>query len=149
MNIESQVCSLELAKKLRELGIKQESYFIWIAHSCAGIMEKEELNPNPEYELCTHDDFDHHTDEYCSQFKITSKKYSAFTVAELGEMLPLINGCSLQILKGYSFGVDKPEYCCRYDSLDIDNTIFLDFNIANSCAKMLIYLIENKLYSTK
>ena len=30
MNIEEQVCSLELSKRLKELGGKQESLFYWI-----------------------------------------------------------------------------------------------------------------------
>lgn len=29
MKLEEQVCSLELAKRLKELGCKQESYFVW------------------------------------------------------------------------------------------------------------------------
>ena len=29
MKIENQVCSLELAKKLKELGVEQDSYFFW------------------------------------------------------------------------------------------------------------------------
>ena len=33
MKIESQVCSLELAKKLKELGVKQESLYYWCENS--------------------------------------------------------------------------------------------------------------------
>jgi hypothetical protein len=29
MNLEQQVCSLELAKRLKELGVKQDSFFFW------------------------------------------------------------------------------------------------------------------------
>lgn len=33
MKLEDQVVSLDLAKKLKELGVKQESYFYWIGES--------------------------------------------------------------------------------------------------------------------
>jgi len=29
MNLDQQVCSLEIAKRLKELGLKQDSYFYW------------------------------------------------------------------------------------------------------------------------
>jgi hypothetical protein len=30
MELEKQVCSLELAKRLKELGVEQQSYFVWV-----------------------------------------------------------------------------------------------------------------------
>ena len=74
MNIEDQVVSLELAKKLKELGIDQESLWKWCIHSngvvgCyAGISRKVQS---------------------LSEVK---EEYSAFTVAELGEILTDIHG---------------------------------------------------------
>lgn len=65
MKLEDQVCSLELAKKLRELGVKQESQFFWLTYNSG----EKELIYRPA---------DGHSD----------MGYSAFTVAELGEMLP-------------------------------------------------------------
>jgi hypothetical protein len=62
MELEKQICSLELAKKLKELGVKQDSLFWWV-------------NGRGRMEL-----HDKHTD---------SDSVSAFTVAELGEMLPV------------------------------------------------------------
>src|ERR1051325_10817319 len=66
MQLEQQVCSLELAKRLRELGVKQESYFYWFF---------EEYNHEPV------------------GWRIQTEEgdYSAFTVAELGEMLANAN----------------------------------------------------------
>lgn len=53
MKIEDQVCSLEQAKKLKELGVAQESYFNWVCvmpdptgeryyYDVMGIFDKEE-----------------------------------------------------------------------------------------------------------
>lgn len=74
MEIEKQVCSLELAKRLKELGVKQESYFTWCINS-----GKAELLHNHSVALAVRDklhDFE--------------GNYSAFTVAELGILLPEI-----------------------------------------------------------
>ena len=60
MKLEQHVCSLDLAKRLKELGVKQESLFWW------GEITKEV--------------------HYCKAGK--PLHISAFTVAELGEMLP-------------------------------------------------------------
>ena len=60
--LEKQVCSLELSKRLKELGVKQESYFYWCD---AGI----------GYRVVT------------DRYRIDENEYSAFTVAELGILL--------------------------------------------------------------
>ena len=63
MKLKDQVCGLELAKKLKELGVKQKSEFHWIL--TWGSWE-------------------------IRHWAITSEgdEYAAFTVAELGELLP-------------------------------------------------------------
>lgn len=71
MKLESQVCSLEYAKRLKELGVKQESLFYWSFYD-GGFSEEE-----PGITL---------TDEANHGFE--EDLLSAFTVAELGEMLP-------------------------------------------------------------
>ena len=69
MDIEQQVCSLELAKKLKELGVKQESVWYWT-----------ECN-NPDYGVI-------------GEWMLIQKpsknwnQAAAFTVAELGVLLP-------------------------------------------------------------
>jgi len=74
MNIDDQIVSLELAKKLKELGIEQDSLWRWCIHNngvvgCyAGISRKV-----------------HSLSE-------VKEEYSAFTVAELGEILTNIHG---------------------------------------------------------
>lgn len=62
MKLENQVCSLELAKKLKELGVKQKSLFCWVYQDD---IERYELVYMPG----------HHW-------------VSAFTASELGDMLP-------------------------------------------------------------
>jgi hypothetical protein len=62
MNLENQVCSLELAQKLKWLRTKQNSLFYWIGHNDDWILDTKSLLPSFE-------------------------KISAFTVVELGEML--------------------------------------------------------------
>jgi len=122
MKLEDQVCSLELAKKLKELGVKQESLFRW--NEGDGIEDRLEYIPafsNKTHELV-----------------------SAFTVAELGEMLPG-NTSGLYFvtqkgLMGNSWYVDAltvvghSKVCLTTAETEAD-----------ARAKMLIHLIENKL----
>jgi len=80
MNLENQVCSLEPSKRLRELGVPQESLFYWGNYgNQTVIFSKAEWG------------------EYIGKWEkssisnakeIASGLVSAFTVAELGEMLP-------------------------------------------------------------
>lgn len=69
MKSEDQVISLELAKKMKELGFEQESYFYWQGYLYSG-KYVELVDGGPEV---IEDDYDY---------------ISAYTVAELGEMLP-------------------------------------------------------------
>ena len=48
MTLEQQVCSLELAKRLKELGVKQESYFVWHRE---GSLASVELTDGKNYPL--------------------------------------------------------------------------------------------------
>jgi len=118
MKLENQVVSLELAKKLKELGVKQESLFWWV--------EKEE-GQMLEYEPSI----------------VCERDCSAYTVAELGEILPVSFS---------SWREDVDRYICE-DEIDLIG----DYEAggiwhskeakteADSRAKMIIYLLENKL----
>ncbi len=70
MKLENQVCTLEQAKKLKELGIVQDSLFYHI-----------ECNPNV-FEIEQIDENSY------KNYDKGDPVFSAFTVAELGEMLP-------------------------------------------------------------
>ncbi|HYK01335.1 MAG TPA: hypothetical protein VE974_06235 [Thermoanaerobaculia bacterium] len=125
MKLEQQVVSLELAKKLKELGVKQESYLCWLNENFSN----------------SYDDYQHVVEksDYQGGWHIKDR-ISAFTVAELGEMLKQ-SGLS----SGYS-DEDIGWYC--------QSTIHNKFDLigeeseADARAKMLIYLLENDLLKT-
>jgi hypothetical protein len=121
MQIENQVCTLEQGEMLKEFGVKQESLF-YHTHSKWGVM-------------------------YITSIDFSGNPTSAYTVAELGEMLPdLIE----QESKQYELVCIKEDECwlCRY----VRNNDMLDcFHYAagkteaEARANMLEYLIESKL----
>ena len=147
MKLENQVCSLESAKRLVELGIKQESLFYWMKFP---IQKQVYENIKWKWEVVSKDFLE-------SAF---SEKISAFTVAELGEILP----------KEIKIGNDIYEFSlCRNSSRNPkceDSDYGWEFSYQKSMpygrwiewvysiggidevesrAKMLIYLMENKL----
>lgn len=142
MQLEHQVCNLELSKKLKELGVPQESSFVW--YNLNGGLSGE-----PRYDL---------------KFRRgDNPEYSpaAFTDAELGEMLPPT--VSLQSkgervyyhLSGGKKWQDKKwayMYTLAVDTKDkqrVGNEWQLTYQWADTeadaRAKMLIYLLENNL----
>lgn len=152
MNITDQVCSLELAKRLKELGVKQESIFVW------------------EY-----------YDDKCYAVKFISyavmpdnynkaQLYSAFTVAELGEIFPSyfekITNDKFKIFNFIQWKIGNKYMINYYSSYPISlanentnadlhvryhisNEHFIELKEADARAKMLIYLIENGLIEDK
>lgn len=127
MKLEQQVCSLELAKKLEELGVKQESFFYW--HHC----------------------FAYKTDDRIEQYKPEQSNdwefYSAFTVAELGEMLPrklemMVWNLSHTRKNKETVYLSQTGRHCWYAN-DVDGG--QADTEADARAKVLIYLLENKL----
>lgn len=123
MNLESQVVSLELAKRLKELGVPQESLFYW------GMISSDN-GGNGNYCL-----FRFGSDEY----EMCSFTASAFTVAELGEMLPWQTG----FYKNEA-GDWRIAFTTHPNEVYTPNNVYGDTE-ADARAKMLIYLIENGL----
>jgi len=124
MKLKDQVCSLKLAKELKELGVKQESLWWWSLRGQMGWTIENNF--------------------FMKTTATRGKNYcSAFTVAELGEMLPE----SFHFGKG-NYGWIRTIKCadwkrCEARNLnDNDRQIigFKDKNEANARAKMLIYL---------
>ena len=135
MNLESQVCSHELSKRLRELGVKQESVFYWEERDW-----KVEVNEDgyekvleTKIELCMPPIFD---------LARSNDFWSAFTVAELGEMLPTLWWDSGKRGEG--------DYICRVFKENVTKIInSFGQTEVEARAKMLINLIENKLLQFK
>jgi len=115
LKLEQQVCSLELAKRLKELNVKQESFFIW--KQCIN----KQLACYQIPTVSTHKNVDN-DDEIIA---------SAFTVAELGEMLK--EKCPMAI-EGENLVAGK---------WNIDS--FTANTEADARALCLIYLLENGL----
>ena len=130
MKLESQVISLEIAKKLKELGVKQESLFSWY---------KFELWSEPRIWM--------NPDDPKAELACLSGKrefmISAFTVAELLTMMPRYVKNTWE----FSLNMFMGKYEVRYEETDsaIDWLNESDENPANALSLMLIYLLENKL----
>lgn len=117
MKLESQVVSLDIAKKLKELGVKQESCFAWVDHTIDGTSESLML--------------------LFIGGKNYKKMFSAFTVAELGEMLQEEESELPTYLSSTG------EWVAVYETTLIGGAT----TEADARGKMLIYLIENNLIS--
>jgi hypothetical protein len=124
MNIKKQVCSLKLAKQLKELGVKQESLFYWsldfFTHISGKKVKEESLMYKPIRQW---------PKDYIKKFLIP-----AFTCAELGEMLP-------EDARTEKKWKDK---CYQFRGFWGGHE-FWSKTEANARAKMLIYLLKNKL----
>lgn len=114
MKLEDQVCSLELARKLKELDVTQDSYCYWVGGSrgvSGGFVLVNDIS------------------------LFFEELYAAFTVAELGELLPV----------GIWYSKDGDSWCCLSGgNLQDGHAQFADTE-ANARAKMLVYLLENKI----
>jgi hypothetical protein len=132
MKLSDQVCNLELSKRLKELGVEQESLFYWNVYDkkC-----KQKVKHELTYKKRV-------PGLFCD-----CKNYSAFTVAELGEMLPgyIVSGK----ISDYYLDISVEGQCRRWwysyrnsdhDVLNQEN----DLSEADCRAKMLIWLIENR-----
>lgn len=135
MKLEDQVCSLEWAKKLKELGVGQDGLYSWSV-------------PNPEK---TATEVDRYALENKCSVILTEHNYgerfdsySAFTVAELGVMFPLHlcieTSIKTQYRKKYTFQCYS---AARLYSQKIPHVYAK--TEADARAAMLVYLLENKL----
>ena len=128
MRIEAQVTSLELAKKLKELGVKQDSAWYW----------------NKDGVLCLHG--------LQEDSRYTDEEVAAFTVAELGEKLPLIDQKYNMTYEVRACAVTRHLWNISYhggsDNRILGNHVRMAETEANARAKMLIVVLEHG-YITK
>jgi hypothetical protein len=133
MKLEDQVVNLELAKKLKELGVKQDSLFYYQnnpysdGEECIDLMVNEYSSEAGENVIMnTESDNDNHP------------KYSAFTVAELGK---ITSNSFNEWAEGYNKSDSEWYFKYRIDK----SYLSCQKNEANARAEFIIHLIENKL----
>lgn len=160
MELKDQVCALEYSKKLKELGVPQESLFWWqatythpLGYECEDCSKFKRADGN----------FEPHPCGYHVAFYEDGKGFdiSAFTIAELGEMLPgMLKHQYVPDAEMYWLDCEKSGSDWRivyrklgtFDYFQIltgaHETSILEAvtdTEANARAKMLIYLLEQKL----
>jgi hypothetical protein len=121
MDIKNLVVDLEYAEQLKNIGIKQESSFLYTQN-----IERYENN-NPVYEQNFTLRFPKEGLDFLN-YNIKTK-LSAFTSEELLEILP----CGINISK-------DDFYYVKYD----ENKIFKDKKLSNALAKLLLWCVENE-----
>jgi hypothetical protein len=134
VKLEEQVCTIDFAKQLRDLGVNKESLFNFCDEE-----DCPETYPN--------------NDGYCPSCMLAGQIIHAYTVAELGAMLPraLMAGATKErrYLNISSGQPTLEKWYVYYDAYKMN-----DYRIgaesdteADARAKMLIYLLGNKLMS--
>lgn len=142
MELKKQCVSLELAKQLKSLNVKQESLYYWNCNTSGPTLWNEDYLNQKEW-------------------KHPLDIYSAYTASELGEMLPesipgdveeiqcrCPNEVKLNIRKVWDGGKEvwRVHYADPMKHHQKANCRpILSTNEADARAKMLIYLLENKL----
>lgn len=142
MTIEQQVTSLELSKRLKELGVKQESLFHWCEIWELDLEKKEMVDTGKREPI-----------QRCQSNAMYRIICSAFTVAELGELLPRRdyqtddnNRDTGDLASWVTFKSDGKWHCSLTWRYTRTNTEYITADTeADARAKMLVYLLENKL----
>lgn len=138
--LEQQVCSLESAKRLKELGFSQESLFYWFPFS-KGIHEWQIVKLEQE------------NVKGWKHFRKNNKDfyfYSAYTTAELGELLPAtIDNKYGDCTRWFNSRITS-KACVWYENNRAEERLeFCEDTEAEARALMLIYLAENNLCHKK
>jgi hypothetical protein len=150
MELEKQVVSLELAKRLKELGVPQNSLF---EYRLFNITSTEDFWSKPIMVG--------QVPEKIGEAYVGGGRLSAFTVAELGELLPkTLPGAKYQTFLQQHWKMKRDHYCnCEQCKADKTETLVVNLgywnggvdlegeaeNEADARAKLLIQLIERKM----
>jgi len=121
MKLEEQVTSFELSKRLKELGAKQDTLFSWIEYTDGTFHVELTKWAKSQY--------------YGGIGRKEKELFAALTVAELGEMLPTF----------YTSWRTADTWACGDELDQHGGKAFTTKTEAGARAKMLIWLIENKL----
>lgn len=133
MNIENQCISLEIAKRLKELGVKQDSLFYYLNIDGEGIY------------------YIYYDDYLPEDYEYEGDPISAFTASELLELLPkYIKQGNFEFYYTQMPSKHLDEWIIFYRNSfvswnNFDGEDQSDKSIANCMGKMLIYLIEKGL----
>lgn len=155
MELSKQVCSRELAEKMKELGFPINSHFFW--QKCEN--NDEEDKEYGEWYV---------VDKGELYFKNYGKELSAYSVAELGEMMPTIRGfsymtdCGVECdTEGVGVVIEKygGKWHCNFNEMsqedyDVEKTMpededgnreigFEAESMADALGLMLLHLIQN------
>jgi hypothetical protein len=143
MNIEKQLCTISQSRRLKELGVLQES-------QCCHYQEQTPRNPNLHEYGWPQENMPWHISTTGKRSRISGNsvlyEYSAFSVAELGQLLPDLLSTDRQ----YELVCVKEDDCwlvmyvAGNDLCDVLHKKAAK-NEADAKATMLIYLLENKL----
>jgi len=139
MKLENQVVSLELAKKMKKLWFKQDSLWYWGCPRWNKEQDNGHLYLREEMLEC----ITHHGEEFAPIY------YSAYTVAELGVMLPVRidykkpNGTICKAVYCEDKHFLLIEECESGEGFRVWHCDKRENTEANARAKMLIWLKEN------
>jgi len=135
MQIEKQVCSLELSKQLKECGYKQEGLWLWVENSKDGTIrlwfqEAAEI----EFNSYKNASFSKWKKQNTTMFD-TCRVYSAPTATELLDRLP-------EYIRVKKYG---SSFVVKWDRKDSNVPAIGEDKCANALAEMYIYLQKEGL----
>lgn len=125
LSLKQQVTSLDLSKKLKEIGFPQETVFYWTRRTTDKRIKMKDYGVFQGFDKDNND-----------------PEYSAYTTDELMTLLPN----DTNIIKRH----DGYYICNTEINCDVDKWIHCrkdDTKSADACAKILIYITENNLMS--